>query len=360
MNTVMTNSPTDTRTFNLARQCLENWLKQYPEAYRSLFEDGVVEHSELPGDISPLRELGLIDLSDTMLLASKCIYPFDGMFILCDRPLNRNLDRVFPIFRDESILLAKWMTVRPGDVVLDLGTGSGVVALAAAKQGAKRVFASDVNNNAKEYFGITVQLNNLANQIEYVTSDVFDQLGSERFDVIASNPPFVPIPQSMEYYIHSDGGIFGTTIIERILKDSNTYLSSSGRLYMLALSLGGDSGWRVNSLMPTRKEALNCDFEYYSEPIYSEVSENLRDFVRFFGTAVDHSKWVSDLEAYGYDRLGYFAIGSDASAESAKIIFQKLRNEQTSSGLLFWQDYIGTMKNRFRRYSVSSKTTGLQ
>lgn len=72
---------------------------------------------------------------------------------------------------------------------LELGCGSGIVSLYAAKKGAI-VTASDINNSALEALGISSKQNNLA--ITVLFSDLFDKLSGKRFDYIIINPPYYP------------------------------------------------------------------------------------------------------------------------------------------------------------------------
>jgi HemK-related putative methylase len=74
--------------------------------------------------------------------------------------------------------------------VLDMGTGSGVCAIFAAKH-ARRVVAVDINPAAVRCTGINALLNDLTHKIEVRHGDLFTALRGERFDLILFNPPFV-------------------------------------------------------------------------------------------------------------------------------------------------------------------------
>jgi len=77
----------------------------------------------------------------------------------------------------------------PGARVLDLCTGSGAIAVAAALCGAS-VTAVDVSRRAQ----LSVLLNGVANgvRVRALRSDLFSALQGERFDLIVSNPPYLP------------------------------------------------------------------------------------------------------------------------------------------------------------------------
>ena len=74
--------------------------------------------------------------------------------------------------------------------VLDMGTGSGVCAVFAAKY-ARRVVAVDINAAAVRCAGINALLNHLEQKIDVRHGDLFAPVAGERFDLILFNPPFV-------------------------------------------------------------------------------------------------------------------------------------------------------------------------
>lgn len=81
------------------------------------------------------------------------------------------------------------MLIGASDEVLDMGTGSGVCALFAAKR-ARRVIAVDINAAAVRCASINAQLNRLEDKIEARHGDLFEPVAGERFDLILFNPPF--------------------------------------------------------------------------------------------------------------------------------------------------------------------------
>lgn len=92
----------------------------------------------------------------------------------------------------DTELLAETMEVRPGDRVLDLCTGTGIVALKAAVLGAVAVIGTDINPNALE----NAQLNQKRlklDTIRFVEGNPFPET-ADRFNVITINPPYTNAP----------------------------------------------------------------------------------------------------------------------------------------------------------------------
>jgi methylase of polypeptide subunit release factors len=77
----------------------------------------------------------------------------------------------------------------PEAEVLDMGTGSGVCAVFAARH-ARRVVAVDINAAAVRCAGINALLNHLEHKIELRHGDLFAPVAAERFDLVLFNPPF--------------------------------------------------------------------------------------------------------------------------------------------------------------------------
>lgn len=80
--------------------------------------------------------------------------------------------------------------VAPDAEVLDMGTGSGVCAIFAARY-AQRVVAVDINLAAVRCTGINAALNDVGERLEVRHGDLFAPVAGERFDLILFNPPFL-------------------------------------------------------------------------------------------------------------------------------------------------------------------------
>ena len=123
--------------------------------------------------------------------------------------------------------------------VLDLCTGSGALGVAAALGGARSVTAVDLSRSAV----LTARLNARLNDVEMrvLRSDLFDALGDRRFDLIVSNPPYLPSPDAelprRGVRRAWEAGPDGRALIDRILAEAPRHLLPGGSLLMVHSSV---------------------------------------------------------------------------------------------------------------------------
>ena len=135
---------------------------------------------------------------------------------------------------EDSFLLANALEIRSGDSVLDIGTGSGIIALTAAKK-ASNVLGVDLNPRAVKLAERNAVLNGLGNVV-FKESDLFSSV-SGRFDVIAFNPPYLPVSEDGLLERSWSGGVVGIDILLRFISQVRGFLREDGRVYMVASSL---------------------------------------------------------------------------------------------------------------------------
>ena len=136
--------------------------------------------------------------------------------------------------------------------VLDIGTGSGAIALALAKNRPDwSVTAADISQDALDLSMENANDQNL--NLSFIKSDCFSEISS-KYDIIVSNPPYISREDQEEVglnVLHSEPHLAlftdedGLAIYRRIAEDSKDYLNDGGKIY---LEIGYKQGQSVPDL----------------------------------------------------------------------------------------------------------------
>jgi ribosomal protein L3 glutamine methyltransferase len=146
----------------------------------------------------------------------------------------------------------------PGRVqrIVDLGTGSGCIAIACAVRFPEaRVDAVDLSPDALSVAARNVERHVVGDRLRLYRGDMFEPLGDSVYDLIVSNPPYVSdaemeaLPQE---YLHEPdmalrAGSDGLDIVRRILRDADAHLAPGGVLIVEV----GDSDERLQQAYPS-------------------------------------------------------------------------------------------------------------
>ncbi|HEX7738730.1 MAG TPA: methyltransferase, partial [Marmoricola sp.] len=211
------------------------WLLQSPVA----LDDA---EQALPGLVDPLCAAGVLERSVSEVAARIDVRPYavdDGeLWIASDltpgldgAPTRVGSDHVLGV-SSASTSLAELTVRRPVRRALDLGTGCGVQALHLASH-ADTVVATDLNPRALWLTRFNVDLNDLGG-IETREGSFFDAVGSETFDLIVTNPPFVISPATGERLVYRDSGLPGDRVVEDIVRAVPQRLNPGGAAQILA------------------------------------------------------------------------------------------------------------------------------
>ena len=140
------------------------------------------------------------------------------------------------LFFSSTILGRHVATMALGDMrVLDMGTGSGVLALCAARQGAS-VLALDINLEAVRCAEANARMNGLESRVRVLHSDLFARVPQgERFDLILWNPPFYPTEPEDDVQRAWRAGS-GFAAIRRFAESVGNFLAPGGAMLIILSS----------------------------------------------------------------------------------------------------------------------------
>ena len=158
-----------------------------------------------------------------------------------------------------TTLLASCLRVSRGDRVLDMGTGSGLLAIEAARC-AREVVAIDINPEAVRCAEENARAHGVSDRISVMQGDLFTPLAEDEvFDVILFNPPYLDGSGKslFDYAIYDPD----KRVVGRFLKEAKSHLAPSGYIQMVyssiadprrVLTLAQESGFMCVVVMQKR------------------------------------------------------------------------------------------------------------
>ncbi len=183
--------------------------------------------------------------------------------------INTN-EAVFTPSEHGSRVVGGAIYVVPGETVVDIGTGTGLLAIFTAKKGGI-VDAVDINEKAVSLTKENALLYNVA--INVFSGDLFSPLKNKKYDVIIANvpqeqlSPTIRANSSNDFIVGIDGDEGGNKILLKILKNAHVFMHENSRLYIAIYCM---TFW---------KESFSFINEFYNAKILSFSSGKVKDYV---------------------------------------------------------------------------------
>lgn len=146
-------------------------------------------------------------------------------------------------FRPSTIssLLADSLNFKPGSVVVDVGCGSGILSIIAAKLGAAKVYGVDAAEETVEIATANAAAHGVADRVEFAQGDMFEPLDPDlEADVVIGDVSGIPdVIATVSGWFPSGlaGGPTGAELPMRMIEESKRLLKKGGRLFLPTGSL---------------------------------------------------------------------------------------------------------------------------
>lgn len=195
------------------------------------------------------RKAEVIDIDGLTIKVCPNVFPPKSEFSRS----SEDLHKIFGDLNDTSIL--------------DVGTGTGIQALQAARKGARHVLAIDINDYALECARENVDSNKFGDIISVKKSDLFENVGTEKFDLIIANLPITDYPISgvvesalydPDYQLH-----------KRFFSQAKDYLNENGSIILTHANFRGEGDF----------EALEEMIKHYGFTAKNHVDENALGYI---------------------------------------------------------------------------------
>jgi ribosomal protein L3 glutamine methyltransferase len=188
-------------------------------------------------------------------------------------PLAETIERGF----------APWCPLRPGDRVLDIGTGSGCLAIATAHYWPEvLVDATDVSAAALEVAALNVARHGVGDRVRLYEADLFPPT-RDRYRIIVSNPPYVAerdVARLPPEYRHEPrrglaGGATGFELTQRIVRGALDRLERDGCLFV-EVGGGASAFAAANPELPL----VWLEFDRGGDGVFMVTAAELEEFLR--------------------------------------------------------------------------------
>jgi ribosomal protein L3 glutamine methyltransferase len=250
-----------------------------------------------------LRGLGLpFDLEDTLLNQSLPLEAKDYLLALIQERIEKRLPVAYilneawfcglPFYVDERVLVPRspiaeligerfspWVNSDQVKRILDIGTGSGCIAIASALAFSDAaVDAVDISAEALAVAIENSRRHGVSERLRLIKSDLYENLEGQRYDIIIANPPYVDaedmanLPQEYEHEPRHglEAGEDGLLIVRKILATSRQHLNENGVLIVEV----GNSQIALVEAYP-QLDFMWLDFEHGGDGVFLLTAEQL-------------------------------------------------------------------------------------
>ncbi|HKC92056.1 MAG TPA: methyltransferase [Candidatus Limnocylindria bacterium] len=260
-----------------------------------------------PLTIDAAVSIGILERQPEQVIATVRLVPAEDLVFACDLALESApdlpADHVMGV-TTSSLTLAHATIRRNVGSVLDVGTGCGVQAVFAARHAA-RVIACDINPRALNFAAFNAVLNGVTN-MECRRGSFFDPVGTERFDLIVSNPPFVISPEGGLTF--RDAGMRGDAVSRSMVRGAASHLTEGGLAFVL-VSWGVSDG--ADWVAPLREWTadIGCDALFLQHTRESAMgyaaswNAPLQSQPERYAATVD--RWLAYLTALNFASVSY-------------------------------------------------------
>jgi tRNA1Val (adenine37-N6)-methyltransferase len=134
----------------------------------------------------------------------------------------------------DGVLLGAWAPIQPGDHVLDIGAGTGLVSLMLAQRGASKVVGVEIDHLASKQAIENVKLSPFSEFVQIVNENILHFKSLMKYDLVVSNPPYFQNSLQCEnirrnFARHADSGL----TLDLLINQASTFVKPNGRFVVI-------------------------------------------------------------------------------------------------------------------------------
>jgi SAM-dependent methyltransferase len=245
--------------------------------------------------------------------ATAALYPAYGFYLVSDRwsrpdavPIENAMDVVFPAITENTRHFMETLPGEPCENFLDLCSGTGIAALAAASGYAHRAWSADITEASVLCAEFNRLLNGLDN-VSVVKGDLYDAVDGLTFDRIAANPPYMPSIRPAAVFAY--GGELGDQITRRLVANLPKYLRPGGRFYCITAGpdrVSENFEFRIRSWLEA--DSPEFDIFVFERRIFDPIYIANQQAARSRGGAEQVDEWKKMFEKYQVEEFFYGSV----------------------------------------------------
>jgi len=209
--------------------------------------------------LDDLLKLNLLVVNGNNIKCDYSIKSLNDYYIVCEENDYSKLDYAY--FSADSVVLARHLPLNlKATKVLDLCSGTGVQAILLARSG-REIVGVELSREVANIARFNTILNNVENEVKILQGNLYEPVKNMKFDLIVSNPPFIPVPDTLQYSLCGRGGEDGLLVLRKIFDNISKYMAKNGISLILGMTYGNHHSPFVLNLLKkiAKRDKLNID-----------------------------------------------------------------------------------------------------
>lgn len=240
----------------------------------------------------------------------------------------------------DSYKLADILPNRKIDRHLDLCSGTGIQSIMNAAN-FNEGYVVEKNKIVMPALKFNIILNGFNEKIKVINGDLFEKIRNEKFNLITANPPFIPIPDPLDFPMAGAGGEDGLKIINRIIEGLNEHLNNNGEAIIIGEAIGNNQSTKLFSELKSKlpigfKVDLflqnKCTKEEYIERMSQFYIHKLCNNTESEKTLLN--RWYKIFEENNATHIFSFLLRIKKK-ENIKSVFNEIKNYEEDSYILY-------------------------
>jgi len=187
--------------------------------------------------LDDLLELNLLVVNGNNIRSNYSIASLNDCYIVHETGrVHKRLDYAY--FSRDSCILEKHLPFNFNAIkILDLCSGTGIQAILLSRNG-RKIIGVELSHEVANVGRFNTILNNVEKKVKILQGDLYAPVKNMKFDLVVSNPPFIPVPDTLQYPLCGRGGRDGLLVLKNIFNNISNHMTKNGIGLILGITYG--------------------------------------------------------------------------------------------------------------------------